>query len=95
MGVPYRTLSEMAMGLGQPDITNIVDEITKTTAIVPDASFIEASGMLDHTGMRKLSLPENAWVTVDEGGAASRGCCTAPASRADGWCAPSSPSRSC
>lgn len=73
MGVPYRTLSEMAMGLGNPDITNIVDEITKTTAIVPDASFIEASGMLDHTGMRKLSLPENAWVTVDEGGTASKG----------------------
>lgn len=73
MAVPYRTLSELAMGAGNPDITNIVDEITKSTAIVPDASFIESSGMLDHTGMRKLSLPTNDWVAIDEGGEASKG----------------------
>jgi hypothetical protein len=73
MAVGYRTLSELAQGSGSPDITNIVDEITKSTSMLPDASFVEANSMLENKGFRKTSLPTNEWVAVDEGGTESKG----------------------
>ena len=73
MSVEYKTLAELAMGIGSPDITNVVDEITKSTTILPDASFQEATGMLENQGMRKLSLPTNKWVAIDQGGTVSKG----------------------
>jgi hypothetical protein len=67
------TLAELTKGLGNPDITNVVDEITKSTTMLNDACFIEATGMLEHQGMRKVSLPTNQWVAIDQGGKVSKG----------------------
>jgi hypothetical protein len=69
----YRTLAELTKGLGSPDITNVVDEITRSTTMLSDASFVEATGMLEHQGMRKTSLPTNMWVAIDQGGKSSKG----------------------
>jgi hypothetical protein len=73
MAYAYRTLSELAQGTGNPDIVNVVDEITRTTTMLNDASFTEATGMLENRGLRKTSLPTNKWVAIDEGGTASKG----------------------
>jgi len=73
MPYAYRTLSELAQGTGNPDIVNVVDEIARTTTMLNDASFTEATGMLENKGLRKTSLPTNKWVAIDEGGTASKG----------------------
>lgn len=69
----YKTLSELTLGLGNPDITNVVDEITHATTMLADAPFKESTGMLENRGLRKVSLPTNKWVAIDEGGTASKG----------------------
>nr|WP_321298337.1 hypothetical protein [uncultured Sphaerochaeta sp.] len=73
MAFEYMTLAELTKGLGKPDITNVVDEITRTTTMLSDASFTEATGMLEHMGLRKTSLPTNEWVAIDQGGKSSKG----------------------
>ena len=73
MAYEYMTLSELTKGLGSPDITNVVDEITGSTSILADASFAESTGMLENQGLRKVDLPTNEWVAIDEGGKASKG----------------------
>jgi hypothetical protein len=67
------TLSELTKGLGTPDITNVVDEISRSTTMLSDASFTEATGMLENQGLRKTSLPTNQWVAIDQGGKSSKG----------------------
>lgn len=69
----YKTLAELTKGLGQPDIVNVVDEITQATTMLADAAFKESTGMLDNRGLRKVSLPENQWVAIDQGGKSSKG----------------------
>jgi hypothetical protein len=69
----YRTLAELTKGLGSPDITNVVDEITLSTTMLADASFTEATGMLENQGLRKTSFPTNQWVAIDQGGKSSKG----------------------
>ncbi|NLF35481.1 MAG: hypothetical protein GX585_05905 [Clostridiales bacterium] len=73
MAYDYMTLAELAKGIGSPDITNVIDEITHATTMLGDAAFTEATGMLENQGMRKVSLPTNKWVAIDEGGTASKG----------------------
>lgn len=73
MAYDYMTLSELTKGIGSPDITNVVDEITQATTMLGDAAFAEATGMLENQGLRKVSLPTNKWVAIDEGGTASKG----------------------
>lgn len=73
MAYDYKTLSELTKGVGSPDITNVVDEITQSTTMLGDAAFTEATGMLENQGMRKTSLPTNQWVAIDQGGKASKG----------------------
>jgi len=73
MAYEYMTLAELTKGLGSPDITNVVDEITRSTTMLSDASFTEATGMLENQGLRKTSLPTNQWVAIDQGGKSSKG----------------------
>ncbi len=73
MAYDYMTLAELTKGMGNPDITNVVDEISKATTMLNDACFVEATGMLEHQGLRKVSLPTNQWVSIDQGGKASKG----------------------
>lgn len=73
MAYDYMTLAELTKGLGNPDITAVVDEITQATTMLGDAAFTEATGMLENQGLRKTSLPTNQWVAIDEGGVASKG----------------------
>jgi hypothetical protein len=73
MAYEYQTLAELTKGLGSPDITNVVDEITRSTTMLADASFTEATGMLENQGLRKTSLPTNQWVAIDQGGKSSKG----------------------
>lgn len=73
MPYDYMTLAELAKGIGSADITQVVNEIEKTTTILNDASFIEATGMLEHRGARKVSYPTNQWVAIDQGGVSSKG----------------------
>ena len=68
----YRTLAELTKGLGSPDITNVVDEISLSTTMLADASFTEATGMLENQGLRKTSFPTNKWVAIDQGGVSSK-----------------------
>jgi len=73
MAYDYMTLAELTKGMGNPDITNVVDEITHATTMLGDAAFTEATGMLENQGLRKVSLPTNEWVAIDQGGHASKG----------------------
>lgn len=73
MAYDYMTLAELAKGTGSPDITAVVDEITQATTMLGDAAFTEATGMLENQGMRKLTLPTNEWVAIDQGGKVSKG----------------------
>jgi hypothetical protein len=41
--------------------------------MLSDASFTEATGMLENQGLRKTSLPTNQWVAIDQGGKSSKG----------------------
>ena len=69
----YATLAELTKGIGNPDITTVVDEISRSTTMLADASFVEATGVLENQGLRKTSLPTNKWVAIDEGGVSSKG----------------------